>query len=206
MKPIALFLCDKSCNAARPWAAECWCVDIQHPQGVGPLDNNIRRVGADITTFSPDRPVLFGMHWTPCDHFAVSGARWFKEKGLEALHEALGLVIAGKRILERAGCPYGIENPVGTLSTYWRKPDHTFDPCDYAGYLADPSEEAYTKKTCLWTGGGFVMPEPKPVFPIHGSKMHLIAPSPERKNLRSVTPMGFAIAVFEANSKQLASV
>jgi hypothetical protein len=31
-----------------------------------------------------------------------------------------------------------IENPVSTVSTYWRKPDYTFDPCDYG--------DAYQKK------------------------------------------------------------
>jgi hypothetical protein len=57
-----------------------------------------------------------------------------------------------------------LENPVGVLSSYWRKPDHTFDPCDYGGYL-NPAGDAYTKKTCLWTGGGFIMPGKKPVDP-----------------------------------------
>ena len=92
-----------------------------------------------------------------------------------------------------------IENPVGTLSTHWRKPDAQFDPCDYAGYLDDPDADAYTKRTCLWTGGGFVVPLPKPVFPFQGSKMHLVPPGDNRANIRSATPRGFAQAVFEAN-------
>ena len=91
-----------------------------------------------------------------------------------------------------------IENPVSTISTYWRKPDHTFDPCDYGGYLESPGD-AYTKKTCLWTGNGFVMPETKRIPPTEGSRMHKLPPSSDLANLRSATAKGFARAVFEAN-------
>jgi hypothetical protein len=91
-----------------------------------------------------------------------------------------------------------IENPVGRLSTCWRKPDYQFDPCDYGAYL-DPPGDTYTKRTCLWTGAGFVMPKPDPVLPLEGSRMHLLPPSDDRANLRSETPAGFALAVFKAN-------
>ena len=134
----------------------------------------------------------------PCTHLAVSGARWFKTKGLGALADALQLVERCRIIAEISGAPWMLENPVSTLSTYWRKPDVTFDPCDFGGYL-DPTGDAYTKKTCLWTGGGFVMPEPKPVAPTERSPIHLMPPSDDRGDLRSVTPMGFAKAVFLAN-------
>ena len=82
-------------------------------------------------------------------------------------------------------CPHGqrlglslyfIENPVGVLSTLWRKPDFSFHPFEYGGYL-DPATEyqhplfphsiapldAYKKLTCLWAGGGFTMPALRPV-------------------------------------------
>jgi hypothetical protein len=106
---------------------------------------------------------------------------------------------------EASGAPYMIENPVGTLSTYWRDPDYSFDPNDYG----DP----YTKKTLLWTGNGFVMPPvvkpgdmfeaPTWVEPTEGSKMHKLPPSADRADLRSVTPQGFADAVFRANRPRL---
>ena len=47
--------------------------------------------------------------------------------------------------------PYLIENPVSTISTYWRGHDHTFSP-EYFARLWP--HDNYTKKTCLWTGGG----------------------------------------------------
>ena len=71
-------------------------------------------------------------------------------------------------------------------------------PANYGGYLDPPGDE-YTKRTCLWTGNGFVVPVPKPVFPVEGSRMHFIAPSQDRSDLRSETPTGFAKAVFLAN-------
>jgi hypothetical protein len=63
----------------------------------------------------------------------------------------------------------------------------------------------WQKKTYLWTGGGFVMPEPMHVEEPEGvtQKIWLMPPSPERSNLRSETPRGFARAVFEANAPLL---
>lgn len=59
---------------------------------------------------------------------------------------------------------------------------------------------AYTKKTCLWTGGGFMMPEPDFPYGIQpDDRIHKAPPSDERANFRSATPMGFARAVFDAN-------
>jgi hypothetical protein len=164
----------------------------------------IEFVNADIRNYLPPRgeyAICFA--FPPCTHLAVSGARWFEEKGLSALHEAIGIVEAARKICEWTEAPYMVENPVSTLSTYWRKPDYSFDPCDFGGYL-NPNGDAYTKKTCLWTGGGFVFPKKRRVIPGEGSKMHLLPPSSERSNLRSQTPEGFARAVFEANSRGIA--
>lgn len=202
--PLVLSLCDFTGHAVEPWAeagCECWTVDLRHPSGVGPLVNGCRKVGADVTRFCPPlgRRVAFVFAFPPCTHLAVSGARWFRGKGLDALADSLHVVSACNRICEASNAPFLIENPVSTLSTYWRKPDHVFDPCDYAGYLEDPNAEAYTKRTCLWVGGGFCLPDPRRIDPILGSKMHLMAPSEDRADLRSATPRGFSRAVFESN-------
>lgn len=175
----------------------CIAVDIQH-SGVRE-ENGIEYVGADVLSYLPPRAEYkIAFAFPPCTHLAVSGARWFGDKGLGALAQAVGLVEACRRILEWTDAPYALENPVSTLSTYWRKPNYRFDPCDYGGYLV-PEGDHYTKKTCLWTGNGFIMPEKKAVEPTLGSKMHMLPPSAERADLRSVTPEGFARAVYEAN-------
>lgn len=108
------------------------------------------------------------------------------------------------------GVPWMVENPVGKLSTLWRKPDYYFHPFEYGGYMSGeenafhprmPARDAYTKKTCLWAGNGFVMPEKNPVQ--HIGKFcgwaYLGGRSERTKQLRSLTPRGFARAVFEAN-------
>lgn len=156
--PTALFLFDYTGNAAKPWrdaGFRCVCVDIQHDPGRTEKDG-IVYVGCDIRKFRPSirEDYAIVMAFPPCTHLAVSGARWFKGKGLFALSESIELFGHAAEICELLGVPYLIENPVSTISTYWRKADYSFDPCDYAGYLEDPSPEAYTKKTCLWTGGG----------------------------------------------------
>lgn len=201
---IVLSLCDRTANMVRPWAEagyQCYCVDIQHPRGLT-RNGNVTLIGVDLLSWLPPREeYAIAFAFTPCTHLAVSGARWFKDKGLGALVEGLELFHRGIEILDWTGAPYMAENPVGTISSYYRKPDHAFDPCGYAGYLPEGEQEgeAFTKKTCLWTGGGFVMPEARPVPPTLGSFIHSLPPSADRGDLRSITPMGFARAVFEAN-------
>ena len=91
-----------------------------------------------------------------------------------------------------------IENPVSNISSHWRKPDFRFSPHQFTGYEPDDN---YTKGTCLWVGNGFVMPEPWAVEGLGepDDRIHKCPPGPERHNIRSATPMGFARAVFEAN-------
>ncbi len=206
-KKMVLSLCDYTGVMVEPWIEaghEALVVDLQHPTGFNSVTTKsgltVRSWGGDVRKFLPPRSEYAAVFaFPPCTNLAVSGARWFQEKGLEALGDSLSIVEWCRRICEWSGAPWLLENPVSTLSTYWRKPDYSFNPCEYAGYLADSIREAYTKKTCLWTGGGFRMPEPKPVVPILGSLMHKMQPSKDRGNLRSVTPKGFAQAVYGSN-------
>lgn len=112
---------------------------------------------------------------------------------------------------EMYGCPWMVENPVGRLSRLWRKPDFYFHPWEYGGYMTIEDEpfhdkmpwyDGYTKKTCIWCGNGFVHPEKFP-GPINTGEFWgwrwLGGTSPKTKQLRSLTPRGFAYAVYEAN-------
>ena len=197
---LVLSIFDHTGNAVRPWVEaghEAWCVDLLNENGE---QDGIRSVKADLRHWRPPcREIAICMAWPPCTHLAISGRRWFRGKGLFALAESIELFAHAVAICEATGAPYLIENPVGTISTYWRPPDFKFDPADYALY-APEADEAYTKRTCLWTGGGFQMPDYKGVEPVDGSRMHRLSPSPDRANLRSATPHGFARAVFEANA------
>lgn len=201
MSGVVLSLCDRTGNMVKPWheaGYRCICVDLC------PLDvqDGIERVEADVLRYLPPRCDYAAAFAFPvCTDLATSGARWLKGKGLAALSRAIALVARCAELCEWTGAPYLLENPVSTLATYWREPDYTFDPCDFGAYL-DPPGDAYTKKTCLWVGGGFVMPRKAYVHPAEGSKMHGLGPSDDRADLRSVTPMGFARAVFEANHRK----
>lgn len=206
MKAV-LSLCDYTTRMIRPWLEagyECYCVDLKHPAGYTQPESGLWLVGADVNTFVPKlREYAAIFAFPPCTHVAVSGSRWFQQKGLTKLIEALTILDSCRRICESAGngTPWMIENPVSTFSSYWRKPDYTFDPCEYARYLPEEEQasEAYTKKTCLWTSGGFIMPRINGVEPVLGSKMHKLPPSEDRGDLRSETPRGFARAVYESN-------
>lgn len=200
MNVISLF--DKTGNAVRPWAEngyDCFCYDIQHKEVT--KNGNITFVPWDALSAQPidvsNTAAVFA--FPPCTHLAVSGARWFKGKGLRALAQSIEMFAVAADICEASGAPYLIENPVSTISTYWRKPDFNFHPWHYTAFEPDDN---YTKQTCLWTGGGFVMPERNVLDGLDkpDNRIHTAPPSDDRADFRSATPMGFARAVFEANS------
>lgn len=199
-KPIVLSLCDRSGVMVQPWADagfECWTVDVQAGTGSHP---NRHQVIADVGRWLPPlRSYVIVFAFPPCTNLAVSGARWFQEKGLRGLIDGLELVEACRRVCDWTGAPWMLENPVGTMSTYWRKPDYTFQPWQYG--------DLYTKKTCLWTGNGFVMPDAQNIVAPDGTKplIHHMPPSADRGDKRSITPEGFARAVFQANEPHIRS-
>lgn len=207
MRPIAIFMYDKTGVAAQPWAdagVECFCVDIQHSIRRDKTVGLIHFVWGDARSWRPPqgREIVFVASMSPCTDLTVAGARDFEKKGGIMLRDAIEMFEAGRQCAAWSGAPYYCENPVGVLSSlpHIGPPSYYFEPWHYAGYADDPEAEAYTKKTCLWTGNGFVMPDKKPVDPILGSKMHLMPPSADRANLRSASPQGFSRAVFLANA------
>lgn len=204
MTQTVISLCDRTGKMVKPWLDAGYraiTVDIQEQEN--PHPRRLHHVG-DVRSFSLGvlRPAAV-FAFPPCTHLAVSGARWFQSKGMGALIEALEIVEACRKLCEASGAPYMIENPVSTLSTYWRKPDHTFHPWHFTAH--EPADH-YTKKTCLWTGNGFVMPRPAVEAGLGepDDRIHKAPPSDDRSDFRSATPMGFARAVFEANTMAMA--
>ena len=187
---------DRSTKMVEPWAEAgytCYCIDIEHPDGET-REGNIIKVGADILKWNPPtNDVKISFFFPPCTDIAVSGARWFKDKGLGALIDALVLFKRAVDLSYKMDTPYMIENPVSTVSSYWREPNYTFQPWQYG--------DMYTKKTCLWTGNFFKMP--KPIYTKRPKevtdKIHKMPPSLDRAYKRSITPSGFARAVYESN-------
>lgn len=189
-----LSLCDYTGNMLKPWAeAGHTCIAVDLAQDKPRSENGIEYCQGDIFSLTVD-PGDFDyiFAFPPCTDLAASGARWWQDKGIRATIESLQLVEQALLICQKARRGWMIENPIGRLANLWRKPDHYFDPCDYG----DP----YTKKTCLWVGGDFKMPATERVPATLGSKMHKLPQSKDRARLRSETPMGFARAVYTANS------
>ncbi len=216
---IVISCFDLTGNMVRAWADagyECHLIDVQHPKGKT-VEGNITKWGMDVIEwekvffeeYSPEsiqERVVFAAFFPPCTHLAVSGARWFAEK--ERINpgtrkRAMDLVYWSNAMGQKLGCPYFIENPVSVISTEWRKPDFAFHPYYYGGY-ASRKTDGYTKKTCLWTGGGFTMPQEKRVKPDPklADMIHNMPPSVDRANKRSQTPLGFARAIWEMYRKQ----
>ena len=184
-------------------------VDLSRPSAMAQITYSLA-----YAELSPPSLVI---SFAPCTDLAVSGAAHFERKR-EAnpsfqLDAARMAQLAGE-----FGCAYAVENPVSVLSTLWRKPDTCFNPCDFGGYLPEddehpefpevyPPRDAYNKKTCLWVGNGFILPESKPVAHQNSAcpgHIKLGGKSARTKYIRSLTPRGLAAAIYHANVEAIA--
>ncbi len=75
----------------------------------------------------------------PCTHLAVSGSRHFAAKIADGRQQS-GVDF----FLEftKLNIPYCIENPIGIMSSRWRKPDQIIQPWMFG--------HPESKATCLW--------------------------------------------------------
>lgn len=120
----------------------------------------------------------------PCTDLAVSGARYFAKKRADGRQQKS---IDFFMNFAKADCQrVAIENPVGIMSTYYRKPDQIIQPWQFG--------HGETKKTCLWLKG---LPKLKPTQIVEGREQRIwrMAPSAERARLRSKTFPGIARAM-----------
>ena len=122
----------------------------------------------------------------PCTDLSVSGARWFKEKQADGRQQAS---IAFFMQIANTPCPrVAVENPIGIMSTHWRKPDQIIQPWQFG--------HGETKATCLWLKG---LPKLVPTNIVEGREARVwkMSPSPERSRLRSRTYEGIARAMAD---------
>jgi len=120
----------------------------------------------------------------PCQHLAVSGSRWFKNKVKEQ-EDALWFV----KTLLNCPIPYiALENPISVISTKIRKPDQIIQPWMFG--------HGETKATCLWLKS---LPNLKPTNIVEGreARVHRMPPGPNRWKERSRTFTGIAEAMAE---------
>ena len=133
-----LIACEESqavCIAFRKRGQEAYSCDLQECSGGYP-EWHYQSDIFDVINLGWDMMIAF----PPCTHLAVSGAAWFEEKRKDGRQQD-GINF----FLKIANAPIGkkaVENPVGIMSKFYRKPDQIIQPY----YFGDEAQ----KTTCLW--------------------------------------------------------
>jgi len=127
----------------------------------------------------------------PCTHLAVSGARHFEQKRADGRQQE---AIEFFMMFTKLECKWAIENPIGIMSTHYRKPDQIIQPWQFG--------HGETKATCLWLNG---LPKLEPTNIVEGREQRIwkMAPSPDRAKERSKTFAGIAQAMANQWSERV---
>ena len=187
-----LVACEESqavCKAFRELGHEAYSCDIEPCSGGRP-EWHIQADALELLKIKWDMILAF----PPCTDLAVSGAAWFEEKRKDGRQQR---AIEFFMKFANVDCDrIAIENPVGIMSTYWRKPDQIVQP-----YMFGHPEQ---KKTCFWLKGLPPLKETKNVYDEmmkrpkkERERLHYLPPSPERAKIRSKTFSGIAQAMAE---------
>lgn len=148
---------------------------------------------------------LLGQQWDlmvahpPCTYLCSSGLHWNKRRPERAAQTELGIAFA--KLLMGMDIPMiAMENPIGCLSTRYRKPDQIIQPYMF-GHDA-------SKATCLWLKG---LPKLVPTKRVYGravdgkerfgnqtdSGQNKLPPSADRWKIRSETYAGISSAMAQ---------
>ena len=168
---------------------EAYSCDIQECSGGHP-EWHIQDDVAPILSQPWDMIIAF----PPCTHLAVSGAAWWKQKQADGRQQEC---IDFFHLFTNLECPrVAIENPIGIMSTIYRKPDQIIQPYWFG--------DEFQKSTCLWLKG---LPKLTPTNIVgkgemvfyggkRGSKWNWgLPPSKDRAKIRSKTFNGIAEAM-----------
>jgi hypothetical protein len=129
----------------------------------------------------------------PCTYLTISGNKWmkleFKDRFPDRPHQR-ELAVQFFMALYNAPCnKIAVENPIGVMSTRFRKPDQIVNPFEFG--------HAIRKPTCLWLKGlpklkytNFIGPQDS-----YYNELHWLPPGPNRSKLRSKTFQGIADAM-----------
>lgn len=136
-----LIACEESqrvCSEFRRGGHEAYSCDIQECSGGHP-EWHIKADALEILKIDWDMVIAF----PPCTNLAVSGAAWFEEKRADGRQRAS---IEFFMKFANCRCPrVAIENPIGIMSRYYRKPDQIIQPYFFGDHAR--------KSTCLWLKG-----------------------------------------------------
>jgi hypothetical protein len=147
-----------------------------HPHIVGDALETIRSQRWDMIIAFP-----------PCTYLCSSGLHWNKRRPERALLTEKAFEFFME--IANADCDrIAIENPIGCVSTRWRKPDQIVQPWMFG--------HGETKATCLWLKG---LPKLTPTDVVEGREQRIwkMPPSKDRSKLRSKTYTGIASAMAQ---------
>ena len=125
-----------------------------------------------------------GIFHPECTRLCSSGARWWKYYP-EEQNKAIDFFLTLTECNIKKWC---IENPIGIMSSKYRKPDQIIQPWQYG--------HGETKATCLWLKN---LPLLRPTNIVLGrdQRIHKMALSDNRGWLRSITFQGIADAMAD---------
>lgn len=208
-----LVACEESqavCKAFRELGHEAYRCDIQECSGGHPewhiFGDVLEVLNPSLVHRRSDEPASWGIEFftmdgalhfftggwdmiiafPPCTDLASSGARHFKSKQADGRQQRS---IEFFMEFTKADCPrIAIENPIGIMSTKYRKPDQIVQPWWFG--------HGETKATCLWLKE---LPLLQPTNVVEGREQRVwrMPPSQDRAKLRSKTYPGIAKAMAE---------
>lgn len=167
-------------EAFRKKGHNAWSVDL-----LDSLDGSKYHIRGDVFSALGRYPWDLVIAHPPCTVLCVAGNGTYSNRP-ELIWDAVNFVL---KIAEAPVPRIAIENPVGRLSTFWRKPDQYVQPWMFG--------HKETKKTGLWLKG---LPKLTPTNIVEGpyeQRIWKMEPSKDRSMLRSLTYQGIADAMAE---------
>ena len=157
-----------------------------------PSETEGKHIVGDVLEVILSEPFDLMIAFPPCTDLAVSGARYFAEKRADGRQQqAIEFV---RTLLDAPIERIALENPVGVISTYIRKPAQIVQPWFFG--------EDAIKKTCLWLKGlpplmATTVITKKRYANQTPSGQNKLGPSPDRWKDRSRTYQGIANAMAD---------
>lgn len=199
---LILVLCEESqkvCIAFRALGHEAYSNDLESASGGHPEWHLQMDCFEAIRLKKWDLIICF----PPCTYLTVSANMWYKDQPPrlsgalvgQARRDAREEAVEFFMKFVNADCKHiAIENPIGIMSTRYRKPNQVIQPWMFG--------HGETKATCLWLKN---LPNLIPTNIVEGrqQKLHYLPPTKDRAKLRSKTYQGVSVAMAAQWSEYL---
>ena len=175
-------------EAFRSRGHEAWSCDLLPAE-----DDSVWHIKGDCFRVLAEETWDILIAFPPCTDLCNSGSRWWPAKRADGRQQQS---IDFFNAFTGGNLPklWAVENPIGIMSTRYRKPDQIIQPWMFG--------HGETKATCLWLHG---LPALRPTNVVDGRepRVHRMSPGPNRWKDRSRTYQGIATAMAEQWSVNL---